>query len=364
MANTFLTPSIIGREALMILENNLVAASLFHRGHTEEFTGAKRGDTISIRKPATFVAQEWAGSTTTQDATEQSVALTLEKHFDVTFAVTAKQWTLDLESFSQQLLNPAMAAIAQGLDAYVCGKFNRLTNYVGTAGDPPDSLADILAVEKALNEQKVPTMGRVAVINPQAKADLMAIDNVIGADKRADGGQAIRSASMGQILGIDFYMSQNVPSMDTDAPASWQTAAAGAVGDSSIAIDTGSNNPKAGDVFTFAGNTTEFVTTAYAGGVLSFAPKLNAVVADNTVLTFPLADHVANFVGHPNALTHAIVPLELPQGAARAEYVGDRGLGVRVVFDYDMSSKTDTISLDLLVGATIQDEELGLRYLG
>ena len=57
MANTFLTPSVIGREALMILENNLVATSLFNRGQTSTFTGAKVGDTISIRKPASFTAQ-------------------------------------------------------------------------------------------------------------------------------------------------------------------------------------------------------------------------------------------------------------------------------------------------------------------
>ena len=51
MPNMFLTPSVIGREALMILENQLVATQLFHRGHTEEFTGAKVGDTITVRGP-------------------------------------------------------------------------------------------------------------------------------------------------------------------------------------------------------------------------------------------------------------------------------------------------------------------------
>lgn len=31
MPNTFLTPQIIAREALMVLENNLVMANLVHR---------------------------------------------------------------------------------------------------------------------------------------------------------------------------------------------------------------------------------------------------------------------------------------------------------------------------------------------
>ena len=31
MANTFLTPSVVAREALMVLENNLVMSNLVHR---------------------------------------------------------------------------------------------------------------------------------------------------------------------------------------------------------------------------------------------------------------------------------------------------------------------------------------------
>lgn len=364
MANTFITPSIVGKEALMILENNLVAAQLFHRGHTEEFTGAKVGDTISIRKPASFTAQEFTTTTTTQDATESSLSLVLEKHFDVTFAVTSKQWTLDLEDFSSQLLRPALVAIAQALDNYILGKTIYLTNYVGTVSDPPDSLDDIAAIDEALNNQKVPLDSRFAIVNPAAKRDMFGITSFAEADKRGDGGQALRRASMGEFMGLDWFMSQNIPSHDTDAPSGWLANGAGAVGDTSLAIDTGSNDPKAGDVFTIAGDSTEQVVTSYSGGTVNFLPGLTAATADNAALTFPLGDHVANFAGHRNAITHAIVPLQLPQGAARAEYIGDRGLGIRVVFDYDSSTKTDTISLDLLVGAKVQDEELGLRVLG
>lgn len=54
MANTILTPSIIAKEALMVLRNNAVMANLVHRDYSEEF--ASVGDTISIRKPASFEA--------------------------------------------------------------------------------------------------------------------------------------------------------------------------------------------------------------------------------------------------------------------------------------------------------------------
>ena len=43
--NTFLTPDVIAREALLILENNIVAPQVMSTSATAEYTGAKVGDT-------------------------------------------------------------------------------------------------------------------------------------------------------------------------------------------------------------------------------------------------------------------------------------------------------------------------------
>ena len=79
MANTILTPDIIAREALMVLRNNAVMANLVHRDYSSEFvTGV--GDTITIRKPATFTAKEFAGTISVQDATESGVPVKIRSH--------------------------------------------------------------------------------------------------------------------------------------------------------------------------------------------------------------------------------------------------------------------------------------------
>ena len=116
MANTFLTPDIIAREALMVLRNNAVMANLVHRDYSDEFV-AGVGDTITVRKPAKFTAKEYNGSIDVQDATEGSVAVKMDKHLDVSFAVTSKQMTQDIKDFSEQLLVPAMQAFADKIDA-------------------------------------------------------------------------------------------------------------------------------------------------------------------------------------------------------------------------------------------------------
>jgi hypothetical protein len=379
MSNTFLTPQVVGREALMLLENELIAAQLFHRGHTAEFTGAKVGDAITVRAPATFVAQEFTSTISVQTATEAPTTIQLEKHFDVSFGVSSKEWTLSVEDFSRQLLQPAVAAIAQAIDYYILGKYVEIPYYVGTAADPPDALADLAAIDKVLNEQKVPMGGRIAILNPAAKADMLSITQVIQAEQRGDGGTALRNASLGRIFGIDWYMSQNVRShtAGTLSDGATKTAkinsASVGLGDKTVAMDntTLTGTLVIGDIFTVAGDTQKYVVTANASASgnaiasVSFSPGAKVAWADDAVVTFaPQANHAANIAGHPNGLTLAIVPLELPKGAAKAEYVGDRGLGLRVVFDYDSTYKKDTVSLDVLVGAKVQQPELLVRVLG
>ena len=114
MANTFLTPSVVAREALMVLENNLVMANLVHRDYSDEFVQV--GDTVTIRKPAKFTAKNFAGAIVRQDASEGSVAVKIDRHRDVSFEVTSKEMTLDIKDFSSQLIAPAMRAIAQAVD--------------------------------------------------------------------------------------------------------------------------------------------------------------------------------------------------------------------------------------------------------
>ena len=121
MPNTILTPEIIAREALMVLRNNAVMANLVHRDYSSEFV-AGVGDTITVRKPATFVAKEFTGNIEVQDAAETGVPVVMDTHLDVSFAVTARQMSLDIADFSAELLVPAMQAFADKVDAMVIAK--------------------------------------------------------------------------------------------------------------------------------------------------------------------------------------------------------------------------------------------------
>jgi hypothetical protein len=370
MPNTFLTPDVIAREALMILENNLVFGSLVYRDYTAEWQdGLKKGDTVTIRKPASFVAQEFSMAVTVQNAQEGSVQLQLAKHFDVTFEVTSKDWTLELQDFSSQLLSPAVVALAQAVDSYVAEQYVGFSTYVGTAGDPPDTLDDVAAIDEILNTQQVPAQGRNVVVNPRGKRDLFQIAQFSDADKRGDGGTALRGASMGSFMAFDWFMDQNIKShAKGTANSAYVTNGAHAAGVTALVVSTGTGTMVVGDILSMPaadGSTvTVAVTAAYAGGAgtvsITALPKAVNTAASITVL----ANHAANLAFHRNAIALAIVPLAIPMGAARAQIMNERGMGIRFVAGYSTTNKVDTISLDILVGAKTIDPRLGCRVLG
>lgn len=209
MANTILTPSIIAKEALMVLRNNAVMANLVHRDYSNEFAAV--GDTITIRKPATFVAKEFDAShgIDIQDATEGSVPVVMDKHLDVSFAVTTKEMSLDIANFSEQFLVPAMQAFADKVDSYLLGLEASVTNRV-----PHDSgviaPADMIAARKFLTKNAAPLTDRRFVIGAEAEADLLGSNLFTSAEQVGDEGTALREASLGRKYGMDIYVDQNI----------------------------------------------------------------------------------------------------------------------------------------------------------
>ena len=75
MANALITPTIIAKEALMQLENNLVMANRVHREYKKEFV--KVGSSVNIRKPVKFSVTDGA-TVSKQDVTESNTSVTVD----------------------------------------------------------------------------------------------------------------------------------------------------------------------------------------------------------------------------------------------------------------------------------------------
>ena len=67
---------------------------------------------------------------------------------------------------------------------------------------------------KVLDDNNVPMDNRVLVVPPSARRDIMGIDRYVSSD--FVGGKAVESGLIGNLYGVDVYVSSNAPTLDTD----------------------------------------------------------------------------------------------------------------------------------------------------
>lgn len=365
MANTFLTPTMIANEALMVLQNSLVMAGLVHRDYSPEFVHV--GDTVTVRKPATFIAKNFTGTTQAQNATESSVDVKLDRFRDVTVDVTSQDLTLEIGSFSTQVVQPAMQAIAQAIDCDVMALGIEKAGKSVTGTDSPTNISDIGNIAKALDISKAPMANRRLVLNPTHKYRYLTLDTLTGADKSGSTA-ALREASLGRLYGFDTYMSQNA--LDTSATTAGTATAykvTAVKGETHVAL-TSMSAAKAtvltGDGFILGGYfyrvTGDFTGSGSAVDNVTIDQPLHGDYTTEAV--YVIRDtHSLGF--HRNGIALVTRQLELPMGAAKAAVASADGIAVRVVFGYNMSTKVDTISFDTLYGVKELDTSLIVKLV-
>lgn len=359
MGNTLLTPSIIANEALMQLMSNLTMANLVHRDYSDEFV--KVGDTITVRKPAKFVAKNFTGQVDVQDITEGSVAVKMDRYRDVTVAVTSKQLTLNIKDFSEQVVKPAMSALAQQVDTdLIAVGVEQASGSASVSGTPV--ISDIAGVGKALDIAKAPRDNRYLVLPPTTLYKYNTIDNFAKACYKGDN-EALKDSEIGKVFTCETFMSQNCPENQSTTPGT-ATAykVAGTANATQFTVSDGSaasGTIKEGDQLIVDGylyTVTEDLTLSSGAGTLKVDQNLPATISTAKSALLIKKAHALGF--HRNGLALVTRQLELPMGASKAAIASADGLAVRVVFDYDASTKTDKVSFDIIYGIKELDKSL------
>jgi len=412
MPNALITPSIIAKEALVQLENNLGMANNVHREYKKEFV--KVGDTVSIRKPVKFYAAD--GKTrVNQDVEEANTSITVDKQKHVSWKFSSKDLTLTVEDYSERYIKPAMIALANTIDRSGHNQYTNVWNLVGTPGTTPANFAAMAAAAQRMDEMAVSTDMRRAMLNPAAGYAIAGSATALYMNSVNQ--QAYRKGSIGEIAGLETFRSQNVVSHTVGAyggtplvngasqnvtyAASKSTNSQSLVTDGWTADTTGIL--KAGDVFTIAGvyamnpvpgeGTTgklqmpylqEFTVLADADSgattgpaTLTISPAIitsgpyqtvSAAPADNAVITVKTGTastaYPQNLAFHKNAFALVTCPLELPDGVEFKARETHKGLSVRVVKQYSIDADDDIIRLDVLYGWKSIYPDLAVRITG
>lgn len=402
MSNSLLTISMITKEALRVLENNLTFAKGANREYDDSYaiSGAKIGDTLNIRKPARYVGRSGA-TLSIEDHTETSTPLVLNQQFGVDLAFTSKELTLSIDEFSDRIIKPAMATIANKVDRDGLALYKSVFNAVGTPGTTPSALLTYLQAGAKMDFEATPRdQNRSAVIDPNAQVNL--VDALKGLFQSSDQiKNQYESGNMGKTAGFKFSMDQNI-NVHTVGPLGGTPLVNGASQTGAALLTKGwtaaaAARLKQGDVFTIAGVnavnpqtrvttgqlrqfvvTADFASDASGNGSVGIYPPLTLTGAFQTVDALPVDSAAitvlgaantaspANLVYHKDAFTLACADLVLPKGVDMAARISDKqlGLSARMVRNYDISNDRMPCRFDILYGWKAIYPELACRIQG
>lgn len=418
MANNTLTADVIAKIALPILENELGVINKMYRAHEEEFSstvnGYKKGDTISIRRPADFTIRSGA-TMSAQDVIEGKTTLVVDQQIGIDFQFTSTDLTLKVEDMAERIIKPAMSRIANELASDVLTQMYRGTyNLVGTQGTRVDSFSDFSKAPERMDEMAIPSDNRHAILCPSDFWGLVGSQTALYAPSLV--GSAYRSGDLGDLGGLATMMSQVTPA-HTVGPLGGTPLVNGAT--QNVSYDTAKNawtqslitdgwtaaaasRVKAGDVFTiYAAGTSgaklkmvnpktkvataidqQFVVisdgSSDASGnlTLTISPPIitsgpyqtvNVAPADNAGLVFDGTASTAyrqNLAFHKNAMALAVVPMEMPPAAYGGTRQSYKNLSVRLIPTYDATNDISKWRLDLLYGRKLIDPRLTVRFAG
>lgn len=365
MPNTILTPTIIANEALRVFQANTVMADLVHKDYSDEFQQV--GDTVTIRKPATFSAKPFTGSVSAQDITESSATVKLDHFFDVTANVTSKELSLDIVDFSAQVIQPAIRALANQVDSDLLACAVAGAGYTKSATASPTNLADIADLAKNLDNKLAPMQERRLVMHPDHKYKYALTDNLSKVAYAGDNA-TLRDALLGRVYSLDTYMDQLAPAGAATSGTATSYKVTGTAGATTVALSdlsAATATVKKGDGFILGDVVYHFTAdgTGSSSAIASIAiDKPLAIAATAAAVTLVTAP--ASVAFHRNGLALVTRPLALPMGASNAAIVNDKGLGIRVVYSYNQTTKTDAISFDLLYGVKVLDSDLVCKLVG
>ncbi|HUX07409.1 MAG TPA: P22 phage major capsid protein family protein, partial [Acidobacteriota bacterium] len=210
--DVLLTPSIISKESLVILVNNLVMAGRVNR-QFEEQMGAKIGTQLTIRKPNKFIVSEGAGLAV-QDIIEPSTSITISNQSHVDFQFGTAALTLVVEEFRERYLKPALEKLANRIDRGVMANVQNIFNEVGTPTSTPSNFAALALVAQRLDEMAAPQQDRTMVLNPKAYwAIAVGISSVYVQSVAEPGFKGY----IPNIANMEIFLDQNIPTQLTGA---------------------------------------------------------------------------------------------------------------------------------------------------
>lgn len=249
-AGTFI-PEIWSDEVIAAYQKNLKMSPLVKK---ISMTG-KKGDTIHVPKPIRGAASAKAESTavTIQANLESELQIAVDRHFEYSRFIEDIVETQALNSLRQFYTEDAGYQLALKVDtdlmnagtgfgdgtktfapantgadwvasnSYYSNAGSALAAYAADTVATGDNFSDAVfrALIKLMDDADVPMENRALIVPPAARSTIMGIDRYVSSD--FVGGRGVESGLIGNLYGVDVYVSSNCPVIEAAAQNSAST---------------------------------------------------------------------------------------------------------------------------------------------
>ena len=202
-------PELWASEALGQLFQRSELLALVNKDYNAELKA--RGDIVNIQKAGTLTTQEFTTAVVVQTPSETNIPLTLDHHFDITFAIKDTTQSMANADVIKLYTGEAMQTLAETIDAEIMKTYALASDSVGTLGAGVTD-ANMLALRTLFQANKVSKINRYVVVSAAGYSNLVDLDKFVDADKIGDG-LAIKSGRLGQIYGMSVYENEDVASL-------------------------------------------------------------------------------------------------------------------------------------------------------
>lgn len=388
MANQLLNSNIITNHALTILHQKLNFVGSINRAYDDSFTQkeARIGSQLRIALPNQYTIRR-GPALNMQDTVMNQVTLPIGFQSGVDVNFTSQELTLNINDFSERILEPAMNVLAANIENDALAMATSVWNQVNGHGSA-QTFRNVVTARKLLRDNLAPAEMYALRVNTQDNVDV--VDQLKGLfqDSKEIKAQYLDGV-MGRTAGFEWAENTFLTTYTRGAAnAAYTVNGAGQIG-SSLVVQTGAGAMNAGDVFTIAGvnrvhpetkaNTgvlQQFVVTAaYGGGagVVSFAPAIVIAGGTQNVTAAPANTALLVFAGtastasglslayHKNAFTFATCDMIMPNGVDMAARKMLDGISMRLVRAYDINNDRFPARFDLLYGFVAIRPQLAVR---
>lgn len=270
MANSLLTAQWVARKALVLLHAKANMTGRTNRDYQSLLPGPIQGvilgQQLSIRLPFQYVGRK-GPVMSAENSVQRFATLNVVNQRGVDINFTSVERAMQLNSFEEQVLEPAMAKVSALLEVDVASLVNQVPKFVG-AYNTPVSFQTVLQAERFLTETLAPEDDRrTLTANPQAAYEFILDNKGLFSPEASISDQWLEGVIADKVAGFVAFRNTKLPAHTVGVVANSTPvvngsgqglSGAGNAFAASSTINTngwasGATTLNAGDVITFSG---------------------------------------------------------------------------------------------------------------